>query len=407
MGMAGAYQGMARGAEIPFWNPANLALPDNPGLSIDFLNIGTIVGNNSFNITLYNDYFSQTYFDNNEIWDEAAKNEIIDHVPASGFRNYTRNHITPVAVSFQQFALAVNGFANGYSNAPQDLFAIYLFGLDTDPVTLDDMDGEAIAGTEIKASYATLFELDWDWAEAMAVGASLKYLIGQGYAVIDHAEGSVLSNSDSIAINGTYRAFLVDPYNDKGEFGQGMGLDLGAVLRVNERLDLGLSLHNLIGSIVFDGREEYYGSFAFNEPGLDLEEFDNFGDYLDSTAVETDTSFVTGDKTTYTLPKSFQLSGTFKLSSNLTIEADYHQGLNMAAGGTTTPRLAAGTELRYLGSLPLRFGIGLGGIQGTTFAFGFGLDTGLYELNFAFANHRGLFNGAKGITFAMAHRLYF
>lgn len=407
MGMAGAYQGMARGAEVSSWNPANLALPDNPDLCIDFLNFGVLMGNNSLNFNLYNDYFSQAYFDEYGTWDEAAKNEIIDHVPSSGFVGFTRTEVTPLAISLDQFALAIRGFAYANTCLPQELLEVPLTGLGTDPVSLDDVDGEAIAGTEIAASYSMLFESGWDWAKSIAVGASLKYLIGHAYTVIDDAGGTLLSNADSIAINGNYRAFVVNPYDDKGETGHGVGLDLGAVLRVNERLDLGLSLHNVIGSIGFKGREEYWGSFAFNQSGINMEEFDNFGDYLDSTAVDSDTSFVTDDKTTYTLPKSIQVSGTYRLSPKMTVEVDYHQGLNNAAGGTTTPRVAAGTELRYLSMLPLRFGLGLGGIQGTTFALGFGFDAGLYKLDFAVANYRGLFNGSKGITLAMAQRLYF
>lgn len=407
MGMAGAYQGMARGAEVSSWNPANLALPENPNLSIDFLNFGILAGNNSLNLNLYNDYFSKTYFDEYGSWDEAAKNEIVDHIPSSGFVGFTCTEVTPLAISFNQFALAVKGFAYASANLPQDLLEVPLTGLGVDPVSLDDIDGEAIAGTEIAASYGMAFEPDWDWAEFITVGASFKYLIGHAYAVIDDAGGILLSNTDSIAINGTYRAFVVNPYDDKGETGRGIGLDLGTAVRVSKKLDLGLSLHNIFGSITFVGREEFWGSFAFNQPGLDLDEFDNFGDYLDSTAVDSDTSLVTDDKTTYTLPKSIQVSGAYRLSPKMTVEVDYHQGLNNVAGGTTTPRVAAGAELRHLKVLPLRLGFSLGGIQGTTFAFGFGLNAGIYKLDFAVANQRGLFNGSKGLTFAMAQRFSF
>ncbi|MBU1650615.1 hypothetical protein KKA00_00220, partial [bacterium] len=70
MGLAGAYQGFSNGAEVSLFNPANLALPGGPGLSFDFLSLGASFGNNGFSVALYNDYFSQSYFDANEAWDE-------------------------------------------------------------------------------------------------------------------------------------------------------------------------------------------------------------------------------------------------------------------------------------------------------------------------------------------------
>ena len=184
MGMAGAYQGMARGAEVSAWNPANLALPDSPDFSLDLLNFGFSLGNNSFNITLYNDYFSEAYFDANGSWDDAAKNEIVDHIPSSGFVGFTRTQVTPLAISLDRFALAINGFAFSNASLPQDLLAVPILGLGMDPVSLDDINGEAIAGTEIAASYAMLFEPDWNWAKFITIGASFKYLIGHAYVAL-------------------------------------------------------------------------------------------------------------------------------------------------------------------------------------------------------------------------------
>ena len=407
MGMAGAYQGMARGAEVSSWNPANLALPGGPGMSLDFLDIGFNLGNNSFNINLYNDYFGQDYFDANEKWDDTAKNDIVDNIPSSGFRLYNRTQVTPLAFSYQQYALAMNTFVYADFRLPQKLIEVPLKGLGTDPVDLNDIDGEAIWGSEIVLSGGRMFQPDWDWVEFVTVGASFKYLIGSAYAVVSNAAGTLLSNADSIAINGSYKANVVVPFDDKGQTGHGVGLDLGATAKINEKLTLGFSLHNIFGSIRFGSSEEYQGSFAFNQPGLNIDEFDHFGDYLDSVSVETDTSYHSDENIKYVLPKSFVLSGTYKLSPKVVVEADYHQGLSNSAGGTTTPRLAVGTEIRYLKILPLRFGLGLGGIQRVTLAWGFGLDFGAYQLDFAMAGQQGLFNGSRGINFALSQRLIF
>ncbi len=405
MGMAGAYQGMSRGAEVSLWNPANLALPDGPRMSVDLLGVAMNLGNNSFSLSLYNDYFSENYFDEHESWDEAAKNTIIGEIPSGGLKVYNRLQITSLAFSYEQYALALNTFCYADGQLPQDLLEVPLQGLGTEPVNLTDIEGEAIFGTEIVLSGSRMLHPDWDWLEYLTVGASFKYFIGHAYATLDEAGGVIISNPDTIAVNGNYKAFLVAPFDDKGKTGRGVGLDLGSAAKINEKLTVGLSIHNFFGSIHFDGAEEYLGSFAFNEKGLNQDEFDNFGDYLDSVAVDNDTSFASGEDLSYALPKSFTLSGTYRLNPKITVEADYQQGLNNTAGGTTTPRLAAGAEARFLSSLPIRFGFALGGIQGTTLAFGFGLDLKAYQLDFGFAYQRGLFYGSKGINFALSQRI--
>lgn len=107
------------------------------------------------------------------------------------------------------------------------------------------------------------------------------------------------------------------------------------------------------------------------------------------------------------MPRSLNLSATYQLYPWMVVEGDYQQGLNETAGGSTTPRLSLGTEIRKIRFLPLRFGIGLGGVQTTTFAVGFGLDLGHYDLDIAFAGQRGLFNTSKGVNFAFSQRIVF
>ncbi len=404
MGMAGAYQGMSRGAEVSLWNPANLALPDAPYLTVDFLNIGASLGNNAFSVSLYNEYFSQGYFSDHDMWDQAAKDAIIGEVPSDGLKLFNRTSVTLLGVSRGNVALAVNSFAYLDLNLPQDLVAVPLEGIGADPVDLTDIDGEGIAGTEIALSYAREIPVNWRWADRFAVGGSVKYLIGHAYGVIEDAGGTALSNADSIGVEGEYLVKLVQPWDGKGETGHGIGLDLGAALTVNRRLSFGLSLHNIFGSIKFKGCEVSEGSYSFHEPGLDIDEFDNFEAYFDSSTSET---YESNETLTYVLPKSFLLSGVYRLNEKITLEADYHQGLNKTAGGSTTPRLAVGAEFGYVKWLPTRLGLALGGIQGTTLACGFGIHLGVYQLDFGIAGQRGLFNHSKGVNFAISQRLTF
>lgn len=405
MGVAGAYQGMARGADVSLWNPANLALPDGPQTCLDFLNFGTSLGNNSFNLSLYNDYFGEDYFAEKGSWDQAAKEAIIGAIPEDGLKIFNRMQFTTLAFSHKNYALALNTFSYADAQLPQSVLEVPLQGLGTDPVNLTDVAGEMILGTEIAFSWGKMLYPNWHWLEYLTVGTSLKYFIGHAYGTVEKADGTIISNPDTIAVNGSYRAFLVAPFEGKGETGSGVGLDVGSAARINEKLLVGLSIHNVFGSIHFSNPEEYVGSFNFNETGLNQDEFDDFGDYIDSLAVDSDTSFSSSEKLVYVLPKSVMVSGTYQLSPRIVLEADYQQGLNQTAGGSTTPRLALGGELRYWSFLPTRLGLAFGGIQGTTFAFGLGLDLKSYQLDLAIAGQRGLFYGSKGVNFALSNRI--
>ncbi|NQS97994.1 MAG: hypothetical protein HQ591_06035 [candidate division Zixibacteria bacterium] len=406
MGMAGAYQSMSRGAEVARWNPANLMLPHSPNITLDIASFGLSMGNNSINLDFYNDYFSQEYFDEHESWDQQAKDEIISHFD-NNFKGFINTQITPFALSYREFAFALNYFAYSNIQLPQNLLQIPLQGIGTEPETFADIEGEAIAGAEIAFSTAKTLHPDWKFLSHFSVGATFKYFIGMSYAKVEHAEATVLSGVDSMAVNGNYQLYLAFPYDDRGKGGDGVGLDLAAAGMAGEKLTLGLTINNLVGSINFGEIEELHGTISLNEPGLNIDELDNMEDYLDSITVTTDTTFISPDIIRYKLPKSFVLSANYRLYPWMVVEADYHQGLNNVAGGTTTPRLALGTEIKYLRFLPLRFGFALGGMQGTTLAAGFGFDFKYYKLDFAVAGQRGLFNGSKGVNFAISQRLVF
>ncbi|MFH1862273.1 MAG: DUF5723 family protein [bacterium] len=407
VGMAGAYQGMARGADASLWNPANLALLDNPRFCMDFLNASLCLGNNSISVGGYNAYFTADYFNVHERWTNAAKEEILGWIPNQGWQVYNRAKITPLAISHKQYAIAVSSFAFGDAQLPKEAIDVALYGLGAEQVILDDLHGEAIAGTEIALAGAKLFNSKWSWAEKLALGGTFKFLIGHAYAKTETIEGSALSSVDSIALHGEYQAVLVNPFADKGETGYGFTFDLGAAAVVNERFSVGLALHNIVGGIAFNGCEEVQGSYHLEEAGLQLEELDDLEAYLDSITAAADTTFLSDRRIQYTPPRWLGLSANYKLYHNFTVELDYYQGFNQTAGGTTAPRFALGTEFWRWRMLPLRFGVGIGGVQGLTLACGWGLRLGHYQLDIGCEGQRGVFNGAKGISVALAQRIVF
>ena len=406
MGMAGAYHCMARGAEVNWWNPANLALSNSEmNGTVDLGNFGLSLGNNSFNVKLFNDYFSEDYFDANDVWDQEAKDAILNSIPDDDFRGFLRTQMTIFGFSYKKFALSINSFVYSDIRLPKQIFSTGLNGVGTEQIPFDGVETEAIAGGDVSLSVAKEMHPEWKYTKFLAVGTTFRYLHGQSYGKITEGNGSVLLDSEEIDINGYYQAIYAVPDDDKGDYGDGVGLDLGAVGKVDDRLTVGISLINLIGVINFNNMEGKEGSFNFIEPGLNIDELDNIEDYLDSLSVTTEDSFIIHEK--YILPKYLLMSGNYRLTQKIVVELDYQQGLNKSVGGSTNPRLALGTEMRFLRFLPLRLGFALGGVQGTTLAAGFGLNFKYYKLDFGIAGQRGLFNKSKGINFGLSQRIYF
>ena len=406
MGMGGAYQGMARGAEVVRWNPANLALPDRPRVTVDILSFGLALGNNSFDLTLYNDYMSQDYFDEHDKWDDEAKSAIISYFD-DDLVLQDRTQITPFAFSVGPFGFSIGSFVFTNVQLPQNLIVIPLEGLETEKIPFNSADAEGIIGSQIGLSMAKVLHPDFEFIKFFSVGASFKYFMGHSYFNLTDTEGYIQSSADSLKVNGSYVLQLVAPFEDVGDYGDGIGLDLGACMKLSDELTLGFSMINLIGTINFGTVENRYAEITYNEPGLNIDNFDDFGTFLDG--VEQDSiseyRYYTAEK--YVMPKRMIASANYKLNWWLTLEADYQQGLNETAGNSRIPKFAIGTQIKYLAFLPLRFGASFGGEQKYLYGMGFGIDLKYYKLDIGFASQRGLLDKSKGINFAIAQRIQF
>jgi hypothetical protein len=262
-------------------------------------------------------------------------------------------------------------------------------------------------------SVAKVLHPNIDLIKFFSVGATFKYFLGHAYFSLEDVEGSLQSSEDSLRINGHYTLLLAnsfdisEDYGAVGKAGDGVGLDLGAAAKISDKLTLGFSLNNVIGSINFGQVEARYGQITYNEPGLNIDNFDNMGDFLNDVKEDSivETRYTTHTK--YEMPRYMIASANYRLNWWATFEADYQQGLNETAGNSTTPNMVVGTELRYLSFLPFRAGFGMGGVSGATYALGFGLDFKFYKLDLGFANQRGLFEKSKGINFALSQRIQF
>ena len=127
----------------------------------------------------------------------------------------------------------------------------------------------------------------------------------------------------------------------------------------------------------------------------------------DSLIVDTDTSLALNSFAT-NLPAIMDFAFAYQPTPQMTVTAEYEQGLNDEMGGTMRPRVGFGFEYRGIPVLPVRAGFTFGGKTGSSFAFGAGLNFKNWYLDAAYLNHgRIIPDDFKGIGLALSSRLRF
>jgi hypothetical protein len=152
-----------------------------------------------------------------------------------------------------------------------------------------------------------------------------------------------------------------------------------------------------IGSVTIQDVE--YESFRFNVETTSLEEFADSLDvlciYCDNPAPD-DVQFVTDSiaETKVTLPRIVRLSASAWANRILQLDV----AATIPAGGEFEMPLAVDlySTWRLVNSLPLRFGLALGGHHGIGYTAGFGVETRSFYLQAMGGSYGGLFKNARG-----------
>ncbi len=382
--MGGAHIGLASGIDAAFFNPANLGLGNHHQTGIEFLGFGADVSNNAFSLSDYNKYTGA-------LLTSQDKTDILDKIPAEGLHLNVDAEATAMAFSSGPFALTMTGVGKADVNLSRDIFNLILNGntfADTINVTgsYSDVVSYATAGISYGIPIYT------QGSRQLAVGITAKYIRGIGLERVTEMQGMVATYATGYAGNGKVIA-------QTATGGTGMGLDLGAALKLNDKYTVGAKLENLVSSIKWSQKTEEHG-YLFS---FDTMTVANMGD-----------SFVTSNNYTRdiasfstSLPASLT-AGIAKTTGKLLWAVDWQQGFTNDPGTSTKPRLSLGAEYSLLGFLPLRAGYATGGNRNTAFSFGSGLH--LFALYIDAAAVTGSsFSGysSKGLNFAVSTGLHF
>jgi len=387
VGLANAFTSFARGVYAPSWNPANLALDDNPTFDFNLVGIGLHIGNSTFSKHFY-DVYNGKYLNNSD------KEDILSRIPDSGFRLLSKEHLQVLGFSVKSFALTITGQAASNVTLDKDYMKLALQGIDMNRrYDLSGTHGEGMSYSSLAFSGAHRFTVPY--VDFLAVGVNLRYLFGIGYASVKTQKLEIYNS-----YNGNASGKLSGKY---AIIGHGFGFDLGAATRW-KGWNTGLAFSNLLASIKWTGEmHAHYDGFHTLTPlnVFSLSQVDQ------DSAVHVDTTETDLQPFSTRLPLEMRV-GVSRTWHKFLFAADYHQGFSNHAGVSPQPYLAVAGEWHGLGFLPLRFGLGLGGYYGISPAMGFGLHVGFFKFDIGWMFRGGLLPAyAKGIDLGLNMNLRF
>jgi hypothetical protein len=401
-GMGFSNSADTRGLEYVGLNPATLALPHPFRFEFNLISVSATASNNSFDKGQYDKYFTSGNFLN-----ESDKNDILNSIPTDGLRGDASVRANSLGIYMPYFSFSIIGLGNGYAKVPEDLPELAFRGNleEGKSYPLGDLNGDGWGGVGILLSGAVPViknKNEYSPIKLLALGASIKYFWGLGYAEIIKSEGQ-LTNFDisSDFLFATINQNIEARYADRG---RGLGIDLGAISTIDENWTVGITFLNAVGGLTWNGNPQI-AAYSIKS--------DTFA--ISSSLVEEPDSIIATKDSTYqidafntSLPKGFDIGVAYRTNKNFLLTAEYGQGLSNSMAGTKKARLAFGLEYTGIKVLPLRTGISFGGRFGTAFAIGFGIDLKHWFLDVAYVGYRGLTpSTSKGMTLAVTTRFRF
>ncbi len=425
---AGGGPSYARDTDALFFNPANLLIDERGSRFVMTLgSLQAFTGGSLVQFSHYNDSFTQ----GNELSKDDMRSILgqwMGPLDSGKIKSLgVSAEIVPIAVAFRGYGwgagLGVRTRTYTQVGFSRGLFDLLLVGTDQDGSFPLNIDIRSIATTEISVGFSKLFP-----KKRLSIGIAPKMILGLNYArttldsQVELADGSITHNFDyQVQMAGSFNqdigeavdifessGFLTDatPSDFSDPFsaiaGKGFGFDLGATHEISKNLLVSASLTD-IGYIKWtknaDSIYPTNSTFEFNGLDLDLdrvdEEYDgDYGAYVEGyfsdLIEESYDGFerVKGDFTTY-LPGAFHAGGSWHALRGLfVINAGTSIGINRAVGNLNNkPSFHLGTEFhpgrRF--SFPIRTGVRFGGGGALTAAFGFGIQTPVYDISIGFA----------------------
>ena len=407
MGMARTFDATSRGLDAVGVNPANLGFPDQGTVTMSLVPFGLHFGSDVFTYGLYTNYFTGVPTDSGRVaryLDESDKRNILDAFRDGVGETRADAEVRLFGLSIclgelGTVALTATEQFQAYVDMPKD-YAQFLLEGNTPGSTLD------FSKTDLKAAWVREYAITFGRQfkgfsifRTFAAGLGVKLVHGYGYYELERFNTSLTT-----ATNGTLTGTVgfqtrlsgaeLFRNSDNARYspfpapaGTGFGVDVGVAGALNEYLSVGFSITD-IGSITWDSDNQKTSvdtTMVIDDP-VTVAKSNSVENALNGKQ-QAIGSFSTSLPTTLRLGFAMEVHKLFvHMPGELLIGFDYNQGLVRTAGSVTTSRVSLGAEYRLVHWFPIRTGISLGGTDHFNYAFGFGFNLGVFDLDLASEN---------------------
>jgi hypothetical protein len=409
LGMARTSVAASRGLDAVGINPANLALQDDATVTISLMPVGIGVGSDFMTYGLYNKFFTGVESPTGRVarnLSESDKQELLNAFPGGMGRISADAEVRPIGMAirfegFATFALTATERVAATATIPSSYARFLLEGMT--PASSYDFSGAAgaAAWTREYALSAGFVLPAVPWFRSWSGGLSLKLVHGFAYAAVTRDNTWLSAGSNGVLDANVDLAGVTSQSDLKSSpfpapAGSGIGVDLGISAELNEFLIAGISVTD-IGSMRWDGdvRQVYgLGRMHLDDPMN--------GAQRDSLEHSVTGNTKPGGAFTVGLPTTLRMGVQVELGQirwvkkilygEMTAGCDYAQGFSDFPGSSRVGRLSLGLEYRPWQFLPIRTGVGFGGVDRFNFALGFGLKIWVVQLDVASDNIGWLFS---------------
>lgn len=374
LGLGGNSTATARRFEAISVNPAGLGMPGR-GFSLALLPAMGRSGLGPVTLKDLSDYQSK-------VVPASVKEDWLTRIASSdGEAGSTGAEFSVLALTVGQMGFQVSLVGGGNVNLNPGVMELLLFGnagRTGSPASFALSGSTADAWAVTTAGWSVGIPLRTTTG-SMALGATLKYSVGNGVMIGREQSGSL--QSDPIKVNVAFPVVMTDDADYKFNQGSGVGLDVGFQME-RDRLHVGAAVQNLFNTFAWDDTK-----LVFRSGTASLEEGDNNTD-VDKKAFTSAPAMLKTAIEDLKFDPAIAVGAAYDVKPDFTVTADVRN--RFGDGMSLSPKLhvGAGAEYRGLGALHLRGGAAMI-TDGFQLAGGASLVLGPVNLSFASALQSG------------------
>lgn len=387
LGTVGNNTATVRGFAAIGSNPAGLGMP-GPGFSLAIAPVLASSGLDPIGLKDVKDV-------GDNLISNSTKQDWLSRVTSSGGQSGTVTAgVSPLSLSVGHIGFQMSTIVSAAMNLAPDIVELALYGNAgrTGSPASFSLSGSS-ANAFVVSTAGVSFGLPLHPTEGtMALGATVKYSLGQVVAVARDQGGSV--QSDPVKVDVNFPIVTVDNDNFKVNSGSGLGLDVGFQMK-RDRLAFGAVVMNLFNTFAWST-----DNLVYRAGTATLEQGDNSTDF-DKRAYSSAPSALQTAVEDMKFKPVASLGAAYDVNPDFTVSADARTRIGDGMSIDPKMHVGAGAEYRGLKVLYLRAGLAVI-TDGYEYGGGFSLILGPVNISAAGALEGGSLGSASVAQFALS-----